>query len=224
MKSLNFGVNNFICSILLFTFFAIAIFLFYIQTYLLAVIFLIGVICGVYCLIFPQDELTKITNKNNIVSFFAYENKKLRINQYKYEEIEKFHITFIQIHEEKISKFPPPLDLIFIVKNFNKEEQVYNVRVHGHYSIKQIFEFTKDIPNFAYNVETNRDVTLANIENIAKTGKELSLKDALNIVEKDSNVATETKTILKLGIVYTIITLCVVIIMILSIIKDVIIF
>lgn len=169
-----------------------------------------------------QDELIKITNKNKIISFYIYENKKQKINQYKFEDIEDFHITITQIHENNYSRTPAPIELTFIVKRLDELPNVYKTNVHGHFSIKQIFEFAKNIPNFSYNVETNRDVTLLNIENIAKTGKSLSLREALNIVENDSKVPVEVKSTSNLLVIYIIVSLCIVIPMIISIIIDII--
>lgn len=222
MKSLNFGVNYYICGFILLLFLLLAVFLFHIQCYLLAVIFIIGVLMGIHCIMHTQDELIKITNKNKIISFYIYENKKQKINQYKFEDIEDFHITITQIHENNYSRTPAPIELTFIVKRLDELPNVYKTNVHGHFSIKQIFEFAKNIPNFSYNVETNRDVTLLNIENIAKTGKSLSLREALNIVENDSKVPVEVKSTSNLLVIYIIVSLCIVIPMIISIIIDII--
>lgn len=90
-----------------------------------------------------------------------------------------------------------------------------------YHKIKQIFSVAKYFPNFSYKVDTNAEECEKNILNLARTGKNLSMRQFFSAYFNNPEIPNWQKMYVKILFIPLIFMICFAIFMIASIVKDI---
>ena len=103
-----------------------------------------------------------------------------------------------------------------------KNEKFYNIYyvINDLNRIKQLFSIAKFLPNFSYKVIANLDMIEARINNYAKFGKELNIVQYFKVLFADKHIKDDQKIVYKILLSFILILLFIALLMIVSIIKD----
>lgn len=168
--------------------------------FVLALFLAIG-IADVIFAFYPKEGIKsiKIDDTHLFITSFD-ESKKEVITNILLEDILAFQFN-IQC-EQNYSDVPIRGNKLDITINVNIEcsdEIAYKYTFHtvDYSKIKQMFGIAKYIPNFSYKVDTNSQQLQQNIVNLAKTGKNLSLREAFSAYFEDKNIPQSKKIFVK---------------------------
>ena len=194
--------------------------------FVLIAFFTVGFVNTFYSYRYPKTGINEIiiNDSNIIISAYNEETKKEYILDLPKSDILSCNVAIsYQKGYEVLPSRDKRMDIVVefsieCLDNINHKIVFHTV---DYRKIKQIFGVAKDFPNFSYKIDTNSPECQENILNLAKTGKNLSLKQYFKTYFANPKVPDIEKTSVKCLFLIIILSLFVVVLMIISIVRDI---